>query len=177
MTRSVPLDVVQPTNEQVSANLAAYSRFVQRLHRRYADWMPLLSPGAPTRSSLSEAFEALLGKGLDTAAALRVLRQLTMERLLFRVIGFGFALPLVSAVFGDLFRAFNPWRAIARAVAALFTAVAGQPAQGVEGQRLGLVAHVDRRHLDAECRAGETTHCGILKRVFAFQRRRRRART
>ena len=43
--------------------------------------MPLLPPGAPTRSSLTEAFEALLGKGLDTAAALRVLRQLTMERL------------------------------------------------------------------------------------------------
>jgi glutamate-ammonia-ligase adenylyltransferase len=81
MTRSVPLDVVQPTNEQVSANLASYSRFVQRLQRRYADWLPLLPPGAPTRNSLSETFAALQDKGLDTGAALRVLRQLTMERL------------------------------------------------------------------------------------------------
>ena len=81
MTRSEPLDVVPTTNEQVSANLASYSRFVQRLQRRYADWMHLLAPGAPNRSSLTEAYEALQGKGLDTGAALRVLRQLTMERL------------------------------------------------------------------------------------------------
>jgi [glutamine synthetase] adenylyltransferase / [glutamine synthetase]-adenylyl-L-tyrosine phosphorylase len=81
MTRSEPLDVVQPSNEQASTNLASYSRFVQRLQRRYADWLPLLAPGEPSRNSLSEAFEALQGKGLDTGAALRVLRQLTMERL------------------------------------------------------------------------------------------------
>ncbi|MGV0958952.1 MAG: bifunctional [glutamate--ammonia ligase]-adenylyl-L-tyrosine phosphorylase/[glutamate--ammonia-ligase] adenylyltransferase [Limnohabitans sp.] len=68
-------------NEQVSANLASYSRFVQRLQRRYADWLPLLAPGEPDRNSLSQAYEALCAKGLDTAAALRVLRQLTLERL------------------------------------------------------------------------------------------------
>ena len=81
MTRSAPLDVVQPPNEEASANLASYSRFVQRLQRRYADWLSLLAPGEPSRDSLSEAFAALQGKGLDTGAALRVLRQLTMERL------------------------------------------------------------------------------------------------
>ncbi|MBP8148521.1 MAG: bifunctional [glutamate--ammonia ligase]-adenylyl-L-tyrosine phosphorylase/[glutamate--ammonia-ligase] adenylyltransferase [Limnohabitans sp.] len=58
-----------------------YSRFVQRLHRRYADVLPLLAPGEPTRDSLNAAFQALQAKGLDASAALRVLRQLTLERL------------------------------------------------------------------------------------------------
>nr|WP_240606665.1 bifunctional [glutamate--ammonia ligase]-adenylyl-L-tyrosine phosphorylase/[glutamate--ammonia-ligase] adenylyltransferase [Limnohabitans parvus] len=62
-------------------NLTLYSRFVQRLHRRYADVLPLLAPGAPTRDSLNAAFAALQSTGLDTGAALRVLRQLTLERL------------------------------------------------------------------------------------------------
>jgi glutamate-ammonia-ligase adenylyltransferase len=81
MTRSEPLNATQITNTQAFENLASYSRFVQRLQRRYADWLPLLPPGEPSRNSLIETFEALQAKGLDTAAALRVLRQLTMERL------------------------------------------------------------------------------------------------
>ena len=81
MTRSQPLNEALPTNADSTADLALHSRFVQRLQRRYADWLPLLPPGEPTRNSLSEAFEALQGKGLDTGSALRVLRQLTMERL------------------------------------------------------------------------------------------------
>ncbi|MEY4732515.1 MAG: Glutamate-ammonia-ligase adenylyltransferase [Pseudomonadota bacterium] len=81
MTRSEPLNDAQTPNGQASAEWAVYSRFVQRLQRRYADWMPLLAPGAPTRSSLSDACAALRAKGLDTSAALRVLRQLTLERL------------------------------------------------------------------------------------------------
>jgi len=35
--------------------------------------------------------------------------------------------PFFSAIFGDLFRAFNPWRAIGRAVGAGFAAIAGEP--------------------------------------------------
>ncbi|PUE05950.1 bifunctional glutamine synthetase adenylyltransferase/deadenyltransferase [Limnohabitans sp. T6-5] len=61
---------------------ASYSRFVQRLQRRYADWLPLLPPGQPTRDSLHTTCAALSAKGLDTGAALRVLRQLTLERLI-----------------------------------------------------------------------------------------------
>ena len=34
----------------------------------------------------------------------------------------------LSVVFGDVFRAFNPWRAIARAVSAGFRLIAGQRA-------------------------------------------------
>jgi hypothetical protein len=39
---------------------------------------------------------------------------------------FWLGLVLVSALFGDVFRVLNPWRAIARAVAGVFTLVAGQ---------------------------------------------------
>ncbi len=70
-----------PGPQDSPMDLALYSRFVQRLHRRYADEMPLLPPGPPTRDSLNAAYAALQAKGLDTSAALRVLRQLTLERL------------------------------------------------------------------------------------------------
>ncbi|MFS2033183.1 bifunctional [glutamate--ammonia ligase]-adenylyl-L-tyrosine phosphorylase/[glutamate--ammonia-ligase] adenylyltransferase [Polaromonas sp. CT11-55] len=60
---------------------SGYSRFVQRVRRRYAEWLALLPPGAPVRASMQTALDALLTQGLDTGAALRVLRQLVMERL------------------------------------------------------------------------------------------------
>ncbi len=59
---------------------AAYSRFHQRLHRRYGDELSLLPPGPPERASMEQALSALLERGLDLSAALRVLRQLVMER-------------------------------------------------------------------------------------------------
>jgi glutamate-ammonia-ligase adenylyltransferase len=60
---------------------AAYSRCVQRLRRRYADQLHLLSAGAPERPAMEAALNALLAQGLATGAALRVLRQIVMERL------------------------------------------------------------------------------------------------
>jgi hypothetical protein len=35
--------------------------------------------------------------------------------------------PLFSVIFGDVFRPFNPWRAIARVIGGAFTLIAGQP--------------------------------------------------
>ena len=70
-----------PSPVDLPLDLPLYSRFVQRLHRRYADELPLLPPGPATRDSLSAAYAALQSRGLDTSAALRVLRQLTLERL------------------------------------------------------------------------------------------------
>ena len=70
-----------PGPQDLPVELTLYSRFVQRLHRRYANELPLLPPGSPTRVSLNAAYAALQAKGLDTSAALRVLRQLTLERL------------------------------------------------------------------------------------------------
>jgi hypothetical protein len=36
-------------------------------------------------------------------------------------------LPLFSVIFGDVFRPFNPWRAIGRTIGGAFSAIAGQP--------------------------------------------------
>jgi len=58
-----------------------YSRFVQRIRRRYADQMPLLEHGAPVHATMQTAWRALRQQGLDIGASLRVLRQLVMERL------------------------------------------------------------------------------------------------
>ncbi|PIT83537.1 bifunctional [glutamate--ammonia ligase]-adenylyl-L-tyrosine phosphorylase/[glutamate--ammonia-ligase] adenylyltransferase [Limnohabitans sp. 15K] len=81
MTRSQPMDVTAATNDVSPDDLPMYSRFLQRLHRRYADVLPLLPPGPPTRDGLETAFAALRATGIDISAALRVLRQLTLERL------------------------------------------------------------------------------------------------
>ena len=93
MTRSPSIDdhsdlnspIVSPVGVpglvDLPLDLPLYSRFVQRLHRRYAEELPLLLPGPLTRDSLSAAYAALQSRGLDTSAALRVLRQLTLERL------------------------------------------------------------------------------------------------
>jgi glutamate-ammonia-ligase adenylyltransferase len=64
-----------------ASQASAYSRFVQRIRRRYADQMPLLPAGAPLRPGMQTALDALLASGLETGAALRVLRQLVLERL------------------------------------------------------------------------------------------------
>ncbi|RYY48433.1 MAG: glutamine-synthetase adenylyltransferase, partial [Comamonadaceae bacterium] len=61
--------------------LSAHSRFVQRLRRRYAAELSLLPPGAPLRSHMTSAFEALRSRGGAVGDALRIVRQLVMERL------------------------------------------------------------------------------------------------
>ena len=46
--------------------------------------------------------------------------------------------PLFSVIFGDVFRPFNPWRAVARVIGGAFTMIAGQaPAHLKYPQRLG----------------------------------------
>ena len=60
---------------------ALHSRMVQRLHRRYAELLPLLPPGLPDCAGMQTTLAALLDRGHDIGAALRVLRQLVLERL------------------------------------------------------------------------------------------------
>ncbi|MEO5658759.1 MAG: bifunctional [glutamate--ammonia ligase]-adenylyl-L-tyrosine phosphorylase/[glutamate--ammonia-ligase] adenylyltransferase [Polaromonas sp.] len=62
-------------------NTSAYSRYVQRIRRRYAAQMALLPAGEPVRTTMQTTLAALLASGLETGAALRVLRQLVIERL------------------------------------------------------------------------------------------------
>ncbi len=69
------------TQTTASAGLAGHSRLVQRLRRRYVEELPLLASGAPTRAGMAECLAGLRARGHDTGAALRILRQLVMERL------------------------------------------------------------------------------------------------
>jgi len=69
----------EPTPEAVLR--LAHSRFYQRLHRRYATELALFPAGVPVRAGMEEALDALSRQGMDLGAALRVLRQLVMERL------------------------------------------------------------------------------------------------
>lgn len=61
---------------------ALYSRFVQRLHRRYDgmfDWLP---PGLPDQTAMQAVFDRLRGQNHDIGSALRMVRQLVLERLI-----------------------------------------------------------------------------------------------
>ena len=78
----------------------AYSRFVQRIRRRYAGQLVLLPAGAPVGSTLQATLNALLASGLDTGAALRMLRQLVLERLV--VLDCGGVAPTLPASRGSL---------------------------------------------------------------------------
>jgi glutamate-ammonia-ligase adenylyltransferase len=61
--------------------LSDHSRFVQRLRRRYVRELALLPDGAPVHATMARAYEDLQAQGHPTGAALRILRQLVMERL------------------------------------------------------------------------------------------------
>ena len=61
-------------------DLSAHSRFVQRLRRRYAQELPLLPEGPPVRASMQVCY-ANLRERFACGDALRILRQLVMERL------------------------------------------------------------------------------------------------
>ncbi len=68
-------------DDAAAAPLAGESRFVQRLRRRYAAELALLPPGPPTHATLGVAYQAIRSLGHGVGPALRVLRQLVMERL------------------------------------------------------------------------------------------------
>jgi glutamate-ammonia-ligase adenylyltransferase len=79
----MPLSPADPRCQpRPTGPLAEHSRFYQRLHRRYANDLPLLPPGPPVLASMEQAYDALRARGCDTGTALRVLRQLVMERLI-----------------------------------------------------------------------------------------------
>ena len=61
--------------------LAAHSRFVQRIRRRYPAELPLLPPGAPDATVIAALAQRLLADGRPLPSALRVARQLVLERL------------------------------------------------------------------------------------------------
>ncbi len=60
---------------------AAHSRFVQRIRRRYGAQLALLPPGLPRRDSVLALVDRLRTDGRTLGSALRVARQLVLERL------------------------------------------------------------------------------------------------
>jgi glutamate-ammonia-ligase adenylyltransferase len=74
----MPADLPKPDPSGASAD---HSRFVQRVRRRYAAELQLLPPGLPDASTLTDLAQQLQAQGRPLASALRVLRQLVLERL------------------------------------------------------------------------------------------------
>ncbi len=63
--------------------LSHHSRFFQRLHRRYgAELTPAAAGRARARPPWKQAWTPCCARGHDLGAALRILRQLVMERLI-----------------------------------------------------------------------------------------------
>ena len=98
-------------------SLSDHSRFVQRIHRRYASVMHHLPPGVPQRSSMQRGLTALHATGLETGAALRVLRQLVIERLVVLDCGDGAAAPSPALPLSSVMRAMTDLAELALDVA------------------------------------------------------------
>ena len=60
---------------------ADHSRFVQRIRRRYGAELELLAAGVPGQASMAALVRTLMDAGRPLASALRVARQLVLERL------------------------------------------------------------------------------------------------
>lgn len=93
---------VLPVSPPAQQSASGYSRFVQRIRRRYADQLAVLPPGAPERNAMQTAYAALQAQGLETGAALRVLRQLVIERLVVLDCDFQAPLTVITRAMTDL---------------------------------------------------------------------------
>lgn len=81
---------------------AEYSRFAQRVRRRYGDQMAWLPPGVPLRGLQEQLFATLRAQGATVGAALRITRQWVLERLLVRDCEDGLSLTQVTSAMTDL---------------------------------------------------------------------------
>ena len=81
---------------------AAYSRFVQRVRRRYPIELGLLPPGVPGRAAITTLIERLQADGRGLASAMRVARQVVLERLAVLDIEQEAALPDITGAMTDL---------------------------------------------------------------------------
>ena len=81
MTAGVMLEQAGSTPQEARIAQASHSRFVQRIRRRYAADLGQLPAGVPDRQTMQQAIERLRTAGRDLASAMRVTRQLVLERL------------------------------------------------------------------------------------------------
>jgi glutamate-ammonia-ligase adenylyltransferase len=82
MTAADPFETGIAMDSKRPPPLSEGSRFHQRLQRRYADVFASLPADVPQRASLTQAYAQLRTQGHEVGAALRILRQWTMARLL-----------------------------------------------------------------------------------------------
>jgi len=75
------LEQAGSTPQEARIAQASHSRFVQRIRRRYAADLGRLPAGVPDRQTMQQSIERLRADGRDLASAMRVTRQLVLERL------------------------------------------------------------------------------------------------
>ncbi|MDL2338113.1 MAG: bifunctional [glutamate--ammonia ligase]-adenylyl-L-tyrosine phosphorylase/[glutamate--ammonia-ligase] adenylyltransferase, partial [Pseudomonadota bacterium] len=78
---SLPSDIVANSSPAVIPARADHSRFVQRIRRRYVDELALLPEGLPRTAVITDLIHRFQDGGRTLASALRVTRQLVLERL------------------------------------------------------------------------------------------------
>ncbi len=93
---------VAPAVAAAAGASAAHSRFVQRIRRRYAAELPLLAPGLPARAPIDALIERLMADGRGLASAMRVARQLVLERLAVLDVEQGAPMPDVTRAMTEL---------------------------------------------------------------------------
>ena len=62
--------------------LSSHSRLCQRVQRRFAGQLQLLPPGVPDQAAMMLMLRSLRAEGTDIGSAMRIIRQLVLERLL-----------------------------------------------------------------------------------------------
>ena len=88
---------------QLPAGAAAeHSRFVQRIRRRYASELALLPPGRPEREGIKALISLLQAQGRSLSSAMRVARQLVLERLAVLDVEHGAAMPDITLSMTEL---------------------------------------------------------------------------
>jgi glutamate-ammonia-ligase adenylyltransferase len=81
MTSTGSLPDAVPSPPAALPGGAAYSRFVQRVRRRYPDELGCLPPGLPGRDAITALVALLQSRGRTLPSALRVARHVVIERL------------------------------------------------------------------------------------------------
>ena len=79
-----------------------YSRFAQRIRRRYGERLDLLPPGLPERAMQEQLYSTLRAQGETVGAALRITRQWVRERLLVLDCENGLLMTQVTSAMTDL---------------------------------------------------------------------------
>ena len=94
--------VAPPADPAAARDIGAHSRFASRIRRRYAVEIGWLDAGVPDAAAIAQIYKRLSAAGHDIGAALRITRQLVVERLLTLDCGGQAGLPEVVACMSEL---------------------------------------------------------------------------